>query len=403
MSFGNDTNAAEVKEAMAFVTSMVGVQNLEKRWAELDRQRRSVVRKWHVEQAYSLELAHHDAVRGGALELGWQKPVGNPPLLRLYAFAVALWRLHAAVSEQARNRLIGSLRGQYGRKGGLRPLTYEMTIIQHLSRMGFGIECHDLEEKGGFDFLAVDADGTEIEVECKHLSADVGRKIHREDAYTLLDLLKPVLSKRVETVGDGKVLVIEVPDRLESSRPLMDEIVGLASAAFGSQSGYAESAVASASLANEDDDRPDTMWNSGHHFGTRFGRLGVILKSAKPDTVFETVEKRLKDEAGRQFSATCPSILFVHVSDLTAPQIVELQRFQAKGVNALQLMTSQVLVSCEHLSAVSLTVLGEPTVETGPRGSIGDRGVMYSFSRLSEAHPAYAAVRRATLGPDAQR
>ena len=401
MNLGRATDAAEVKEAIAFITSIVGEQNLEKRWNELDRQRQSVVRKWHVEQAYALEFAHRDAVEEGALEFGWRDPTGNPPLVRLYSFAVSFRRLYATLSEQARKRLTGSLWGQYGRKGGLRPLTYEMTIIQHLSRMGFRIEFHDLEEKGGFDFLAVDADGTEVEVECKHLSADVGRKIHREDAYTLLDLLKPVLAKELENAREGQVLVVEVPDRLESSRPVMDEIVGLAAAAFGSPNGRAESVAASVSLISEDRERPDTIWDSGHHIGTRFGRLGVILRSANADAVFDAVGKKLKDEAGRQFSATRPSVLFAQVSDLTAPQIVELQRSQAKGVNPLQWMASQVLVSRKHLSAVSLTTLDEPTVETGSRSSVGDRGRAYSFSRLSKGDPAYAAVRRATLGPDA--
>ena len=403
MRLGQDTGPDEVAKAMALITDLIGEANLEKRWAELENQRRSVVRGAHVAQTYALELAHRDAVEEGAFELGWPTPRGNPPLLRLYAFATSFLRLHAVLSEPAQTRLKGSLRGKYLGDVGLGPLAYELEIATHLSRMGFEVEFHDLENDGGFDFLAITDNGIEIEIECKHISADLGRKIHRHESHLLFDLLLPMLIENADALRDGQVLNVEVRDRLESSREGMDEIVSLAATAIHAPSGRAANDVGIVSLEEEDVNRPETVWNSGQHHGGRFRNIGVILRSAKDDGVIDQIKRNLKKDAKRQFSKGRPSALFAHVSDLTGAQLAAIERAQKDGVHAVQRMASEILVSREHLSAVSLTTKGEPVAETGPGNPIGDRGVMYGFSKLPTDHPAYTAVRRAILGPDADK
>ena len=59
---------------------------------------------------------------------------------------------------------------------GLLPLQHEMTTITHLLLNGFNVTCHDLENNGGFDFLA-SRDGVEVEVECKMVSGDIGKQL----------------------------------------------------------------------------------------------------------------------------------------------------------------------------------------------------------------------------------
>jgi len=280
-------------------------------------------------------------------------------------------------------------------------MAYEMAIAVHLSRMGFCLGFNDLEQAGGFDFLATDSSGTEIEVECKHLSADIGRKIHKNEAYTLLELLMPVFAENGGSVGDGQVLIVEVPDRLEGSRPRMDEIVGLVATAFRSANRRSESESASVSLLGEDAERRDTLWRSGLHHSARFGNLRVILRSAKTDKVIDKIERKLKDDVERQFTRLRPALLFTQVSDLSAAQLVQLERDERGQRHPLKSMASRILHSREYLSAVSLTTLGDPVAETSPGNPVGDRGVSFGLLQLSSFHPAYAAVQRAALGPEA--
>lgn len=59
-----------------------------------------------------------------------------------------------------------------------------LKVAAHLKSRGFSACFHDLESGGGFDFLAF-SNTIHLEVECKFLSADIGRKLHRRRVYDL--------------------------------------------------------------------------------------------------------------------------------------------------------------------------------------------------------------------------
>ena len=79
----------------------------------------------------------------------------------------------------------------------------EMATAAHLMRRHCDVEFHDLETGGGFDFLANRA-GATLEVECKMVSGDLGRQIHRKRVLELQERLQRVVTLRSgELAPDG--------------------------------------------------------------------------------------------------------------------------------------------------------------------------------------------------------
>jgi hypothetical protein len=122
-------------------------------------------------------------------------------------------RVHEKLGERGKSRLSGQIRSGLEKEFGLGPLDFEMKIAAHLMSRGFDVDFHDLENGGGYDFLAA-SDGSKIEVECKHISGDTGRKIHRRKLYDLGGLLCPIMSRAVEGKQGGIHLRVDLPDRL---------------------------------------------------------------------------------------------------------------------------------------------------------------------------------------------
>ena len=95
-----------------------------------------------------------------------------------------------------------------------------------------------------FDLLAGQG-GAEVEVECKTTSGDTGRKIHRQEANRLADLLLPIAQETADNPGCHRIL-ITVPDRLGKST---EELLGIAALVA---SAAREKASASSNLAQVD-------------------------------------------------------------------------------------------------------------------------------------------------------
>jgi len=108
----------------------------------------------------------------------------------LYCFVANIARVHEKLGDGGKSRLLGAVRSGLEKEAGLGPLDFEMKIAAHLMSRGFDVDFHDLENGGGYDFLA-SSDGRETEVECKYISGDTGRKIHSRKLFDLGGLWSP--------------------------------------------------------------------------------------------------------------------------------------------------------------------------------------------------------------------
>ncbi len=328
---------------------------------------------------------------------------------RLYSFLAMVTQVYAKLTPSAQKKLKGALRSSLNMNYGLGPLAFEMTIVAHLISRGFNVKFHDLEGKnGGYDFLAV-LGSTKIEVECKHVSADIGRKIPRRSLYNLGGVLSPVIKRAVDDGNGGRLIEVTLPDRLTSNREDPQKIAehigailsgnpasignnvctvsersfALDNSPFSSKQGHNLTMGDVQKYLKRDFDIENSNvllnWHPGH------AAVVIWFQSTKPDSVLPNILKNLKNDAKRQFSRKRPAFLCVHFADLTQEQLLDLANAEQAGTETgLQRMSSILLQKRPHLHTVAMMTDGEVKItkesSSGSiRTSIQETGPSYVY------------------------
>ena len=126
-------------------------------------------------------------------------------------FIATTVEVHAHLSPIGQRNLVGRLRDGLQAETGYASLYLELTLAQRLMDEGFDV---DIDSTAKFDLLFRRGVFTG-EVECKSLSADAGRQIHRKDFYRFMDALSPALEAH-RTLCQPEVLLITLEGRLSS-------------------------------------------------------------------------------------------------------------------------------------------------------------------------------------------
>ncbi len=296
-----------------------------------------------VIERFGLELAF-DEVKVHLRNTG--RPIWPPQTAeqyRLYSFLSMLARVHQRLGEKGKHTLSGSMQSALSGDSGLGPIALEMRVAADLMHKGFDVSFADLEKGGGgHDFLAT-RDGSAIEVECKHISGDVGRKVPRHVLFKLMGTLAPILKAVTANPDQGVFVEVLLTDRLESSLEQHRAIRDAISAALA-ENRLIENQGCRANVERfhpreipalrqvERLDRAQLENSVGTFAYERFkaetknviafwspksGVALISIKSDKPDGVLMRIFRRLREDAAQQFTGELPAMLFVHFADLS--------------------------------------------------------------------------------------
>jgi hypothetical protein len=203
-----------LKACLPEFLSLAGPDRWKKRAAQLasDLSRSPSLAKITLDHHW-LELALSEQLV--ALEAGAPAKVGlSLDALAAMEFAQMVVEIHRRLSPKGQNALLGRMRDSLKAESGFASLYLELGIARLLIGGGFDVESSDLEGLARYD-LRFWNQRVEGEVECKSVSVDAGRKIHRKDFYRFIDALTPQIMARIES-GASEVLVITLDDRLPS-------------------------------------------------------------------------------------------------------------------------------------------------------------------------------------------
>lgn len=352
-------------------TTIIGRDLIEKRRIELEALFQSPSRRSVVLRQYGLERACSKLT--AELELtGRCRHPDTQSQLQLYGLATMHTRVRRCLQGNAKHKLDSALRGYYSSDTGLRPLAYEFVIAGHLMRHGFDVRFHDIEVGSGFDLLASNG-AVAIEVECKHISADVGRKIHNNEFNAFVDTIASSIVAFRSMNNGGWHLSVEVLDRLSKNRDVLSAMKlqldhVLASGACIKSSALAKISLESTNLSSLDlrgatltETRKFFQKVSGHenahhaYYEGRSGFLLVTLTSAQPDSVIPTLYKRLKGDVKKQFTGIRTAMLFAHLADLSGAELVALSADEKQSPTGLQRMANGLLNNRKHLLSCVFT------------------------------------------------
>jgi hypothetical protein len=376
MRISTEALPKHIEPAVNWISGLIGAA-LDKRVAGFEQQERAnPLLGSHFRENFALEFAMAKARE-------YRKSTGRLPKGEeydsLYSFLIPAQRIHAALAPSARIPFEGRLREAVNGTNGARPFAYEISIATHLMQKGWNVEFVDYSGAGRFDLLARQG-RAEVEVECKATSGDTGRKVHRQEANRLADLLLPVAQEVANNAGCHRIL-ITVPDRLGKSKEELSGITALV--------GMAAQRKASASndLAQVDytfdgfdpwpePDDPNLRSFFEGRFGihnanlmflgrANFSVVAVMIRSAKADSVVDTISDEAK-KAADQCSGSRPALIALHLIDEISRS--DLQAI-AKSSNGLQAITHAVFKSGKRMHVDSLAFTVPQTTRTSGRGA----------------------------------
>jgi len=160
-----------------------------------------------------LQLADEMSARG--LVGASPSVVSDPISLRALRFCQTVVEVHKSLSDRGRKVLEGRLRDALQAQTGFASVYQEMELAAQLVCDEYDVTFPDLEGLGHADLVFQKGNCTGA-IECKALSADAGRKIHRKGFYEFMHAMLPELSVRASRPDVNEVIVITLNDRLPS-------------------------------------------------------------------------------------------------------------------------------------------------------------------------------------------
>lgn len=134
---------------------------------------------------------------------------------RALRFSQELVEVYRSLPPPGQRQLVGRIRDALQAETGFAALYQEMEIATVLINQNFDVTFPDLENSGRADisFQQGAANGL---IECKALSADAGRKIHRKHFYRFMEVISQDVLDRVSRSGVNELVLITLKDRLPS-------------------------------------------------------------------------------------------------------------------------------------------------------------------------------------------
>lgn len=343
-------------------------------------------------------------------------PSMTPELVRLYGFAGMVARVYQRLSVAARSRLATRMVGALKDDVGLAPIAFEMRTVEHFMKAGFDVEFYDLCNNGGWDFV-MRKDGIAIDVECKAISGDIGRKVHLLTQHQLGRQLYPSMGG-AEKPGSVRFVVATVPDRLFPRREFLLSVADAVKQALSDGKDtraenvcavtYREAPLQGSPFDFDgpahitDDALIEFCWRAfGENvrhllttFTPRRSAIVVAVRSAKPDTLLRTVLRQLK-EGARQLSRARPGCLCVQFRRLTSVELRDLagSPLQNGEPTGIQLITNEFFKGegRDHVHTVAYTAPGNfvtRTYRTADRHVTETREDGASYVFTNKRHPA---------------
>jgi hypothetical protein len=274
-----------------------------------------------------------------------------------------------------RSTLEGRIRDSLQAETGFAPLYLEMEIARRLIEAAFEVEFSDMEGISRYD-LRFWRGPTEGEVECKSLSADAGRKIHRKDFYRFIDAIGEEITNRA-AAGANEILVVTVDDRMPSDterqarlRSATRRMLAEPSLARTDGQFFNITRESSARLASEARARDfyqccrDAYGDNCHVSGamTPEGGCLIVVRSRREDDHSKPLLEALK-KAAAQLSATRPGFIAVQFDDIAPADLLLPHLRRRAGILSYYLFHS---CRAAHVSATFFCCYGGLTAS--PRG-----------------------------------
>lgn len=366
--------------------------------------------------AYQLERLQGLVARFGTVP---HEACNDPSIYPSLTFAAqVLGVLERSTVKQART-FVKRVRTAFSSSENMHGLRLELQAATHFARRGQHVGWHRANDRGSFDLLVEDLGPAGLEIECKSISENKGRRIHRRDALEFWGELWRDVSGVAQNLRSGLAVVLTVSYRLPvdagERAALAREVVARIVAGSGATLGggaevriepFDPAMIKAAKDKGRDELRKaiDAATGTANReaavYGTPAGgMLAFVMQSAVEDDVLDQVFATLDDSAARQFTGKRGALFWVALQGLDADQLLSVHEQDSdpgEQPTALRLGVSTFLHRAPgHIVGVVFTSRSGLLPAVDGRTDSGGAMNFFLKEQSSHWHPSFRGPLRA--------
>lgn len=335
-------------------------------------------------------------------------PVHERDCTSLYSsmgFASQILSIADTSGSKEKGQLVRRVHGALKNPDDMRGLRLELMAATHFIRRGLDVQWPETIGDGTMD-LKVPALGPKgLEIECKSISGDKGRKIHKREALDFFSLIAPQLNDLGKglKVGISAVLTIDgrMPTSFSDRKKLAQSVTrNILAASTTCQLDGAQLRVNefdSSSLGDLGEDgipvvsreHIDAITGTTNREALIVGRksggaIVLVLQSNQDDSLLTYLFDTLSRSANRQLSGSRAGMFLVGFDGMEASSLIDLAMQESDTSNlpsALRVQVSDFLMSQGREHVVGVGFLSKGALRTPSGGVIESGGSAYVFPK----------------------
>lgn len=394
--------------------AIAGRKNIAKRLDWIANQFRDPFLRRHIAARFSTELIFLE-VTAFLKKNGRFPPVSNPRVYQLFAFFSQVTAVHKQLTSRGMRQLTGRIQDGLKSDYGLAPLDAEFSVIAHVSKRGYEIEFAHFDGSGQFEYL-IERDGLQIELECKTIGADIGRRIKHKPLSRLYKLLDSTTRIFLSRLNRGLLVRVSVSHALPTQErelaavaKVIERALLLAHAGslssehctvevrefeienspFGGELGKNLSQDTIENFVNQHTGRSNA--EAAHAFLPGKAALVLVIVSDADDDGVNDWFAEPRKSVTTQFSGLRPAIMIVQMLGLSSKALLEIATEDVSGLgagSALQRAASRILdaPSRKHLHSLIIRGHTSPEFFNQHDGGVEEKAPTYCFYNSGNAY-----------------
>lgn len=307
-------------------------------------------------------------------------------------------------SKNEAEKFVQRIRGAFKNPDDMRAIQLEIMAATHFALRGHQISWPEMEGIGTFDLLIKDLGTNGLEVECKSISEDKGRKIHRREAFEFHHLVKPGLQTLSQRLQCGISVVLTLPERLPVmykqkqalAKRVVDSVLTSQNIALEDGSdirvsefdlntlGVVETESGKA-IPRETIDRVTSTQNrEAMILGNSKGAIVFVLQSRQDDTILKYVFNTVSESAKNQVSKNRPALFLVGLHGIEAESLLSIATQDSNPIQpptALRVAVSDFLAKQNRDHVIGVGFLSKGNLTSELNGVVKSGGSAYVFPR----------------------
>lgn len=294
------------------------------------------------------------------------------------------------------NRIVGAIKSS---PEDVRALQVELATATHFLQSGLTVSFADASRSERFDLLVSGAGEADLEVECKFISQDKGKKVHRADLHEFYKLVVPHVDEYLAREGVNAIVEVVVPDRFPASQAGKFSISESVRAVLNGADLKANEFVSAIKVIQHDlegvsalpsskglnRDLIDAITGTRNENAlvreSRDGRKSIlIVRSAKESALLSSIYETLSDSSKKQFTRTRPAMSVALFHGISIDGLVAIAGHD-EGVDSLQVIASRLINRQPHL--ISVWFMSESELSGPEAGETRSGGAVYHFKNTN--------------------